>query len=346
MARKSSSAKTLFNKLMKNCEINPDLCDDNGLAELQELVASHPRSLLKRVVNAKYDRVMSPFHTAVWNGVADKVKLLLKLGGDVQCKASCWGDTPLHHTAAFGRVEAMQLLLAHQADVNAVNKDDATPLHIAAETPGTSETARLLLAHGARHEAKDKDGNTPLHDACREGNLAVVRLLLQYGADPNIRGEGEETPLDKLSNEHKQLVEKMFAELATPSPGDVGHGHNTAPGDEGPRTADAKTSGMKGSADPEETTPKRPKVASTITLRTIARKPLRECTVQEVDALLRKHGLDKYVAYFARADIDGNDCLSMEVEDLDTMGMPAEDAAKFRAMLNAATGDETWSSVH
>jgi ankyrin repeat protein len=72
--------------------------------------------------------------------------------------------------------------------------DGVTPLHVAARK-GYVEIAKLLLEHGADPNIKDLHGWTPLHDAAYWGNVEVARLLLQHGADPNVKGKRGETPL-------------------------------------------------------------------------------------------------------------------------------------------------------
>ncbi len=45
-------------------------------------------------------------------------------------------------------------------------------------------------------------GRALLHNACANGSLQVVELLLQSGADPNVRTDGSHTPLYCLANEY------------------------------------------------------------------------------------------------------------------------------------------------
>ena len=42
---------------------------------------------------------------------------------------------------------------------------------------------------------QDEDGNTPLHLACTESNVAVVKMLLEAGADVTLTDIDDETPL-------------------------------------------------------------------------------------------------------------------------------------------------------
>lgn len=64
-----------------------------------------------------------------------------------------------------------------------VNKVDI-PLLDAAGI-GNEAVVKLLLEQGAECESRDKDGQTPLALAAKNGHEAVVKLLLEHGADIN-----------------------------------------------------------------------------------------------------------------------------------------------------------------
>ena len=53
---------------------------------------------------------------------------------------------------------------------------------------------RLLLKAGANIDAQDKNGATPLHRAVRTRCAAAVKCLLEAGADPTIRNKPGSTP--------------------------------------------------------------------------------------------------------------------------------------------------------
>ena len=103
--------------------------------------------------------------------------------------------TALHFAARDGRLRTVEMLLHYGANVNARNTAGWTPLMEAAMTP-TANVTRLLLARGANVNAQNSVGETPLYVAVGYGRAAsTVSELMTHGADPNLRAQDGETPL-------------------------------------------------------------------------------------------------------------------------------------------------------
>ena len=82
------------------------------------------------------------------------------------------GVTPLHRAVRFRSLNAVELLIAAGADVNAADRrSQSTPLHRAVTNSGAPATAgksdvavsivQSLLAHGADPNSKNKSGKAP-----------------------------------------------------------------------------------------------------------------------------------------------------------------------------------------
>jgi N-acyl-D-amino-acid deacylase len=122
---------------------------------------------------------------ANYHANASAVKLLLDHGADAK-QTSPAGTTALL-LAAGSDPDAVKLLLEHGADARSRNAAGATPLHVAAAR-GDAKSATLLLDAGADPNVRDVAlGRTPLHWAAQAGSAEVVALLLARGADPNVR---------------------------------------------------------------------------------------------------------------------------------------------------------------
>ncbi len=76
--------------------------------------------------------------------------------------------------------------------VNVKDRLDTTPLHYAA-LYGSTESVRILLEHGADVNLRNKSGATPLLYGAY--SFDKTRLLVEKGADVNVKSAGEMTPL-------------------------------------------------------------------------------------------------------------------------------------------------------
>jgi ankyrin repeat protein len=123
-------------------------------------------------------------------GYLDLAEFLLERGADIhQVNDKVFrGRTALIGAAWAGQVEAVKLLLAHNADVNAEAAGKETALFKAAYN-GHAEVAGILLENGADIDARDYRGNTPLLHAASRGHAGVVELLLDRGAEVNAKNQ-------------------------------------------------------------------------------------------------------------------------------------------------------------
>jgi ankyrin repeat protein len=84
------------------------------------------------------------------------------------------------------------------------------PLHSAIANRRTA-IVRLLLDHGADVNATQADGFTPLHEAAQNGMLDVTQWLLDRGAHVNPRlSSSDKTPLAlAIEHQHDEVAELL-----------------------------------------------------------------------------------------------------------------------------------------
>ncbi len=117
----------------------------------------------------------------------DRAALHALISTDSVNEAQADGTTALHWAVHWDDFESVDLLLQAGADVKASTRHGATPLYLAAEN-GSAAMIRKLLDAGA-------DPNTPflgneetaLMFAARSGNVESVRVLLEAGAATEAR---------------------------------------------------------------------------------------------------------------------------------------------------------------
>ena len=140
------------------------------------------------------ERVFSKTGKSLIEAVKDDdlqaVQILLAESAEVNARDKD-GITALVWAAYKGYTEIVELLLKRGAEVDATTKKGVTPLMLAAEQNHV-EIIKVLLANRADVNAKTIDtGGTALMAAAQNGHSAIVKLLLENGADidaVNIKG--------------------------------------------------------------------------------------------------------------------------------------------------------------
>jgi ankyrin repeat protein len=156
-------------------------------------------------VHARNNRGETPLHGIFTRPRPDPrlIESFLEYGADMDIKADDH-STLLHLASKEAYPELAQLLLEHGANVDAQNDAGQTPLHKAIKSLVINPTEdglsvlHILLAHGANVNAQDIDHSTPLHlfAPCRNGYLVTTQLLLDHGADANMRNNEGKTASD------------------------------------------------------------------------------------------------------------------------------------------------------
>jgi hypothetical protein len=104
----------------------------------------------------------------------------------------CTAPTSLFYAVSCGFNGVVKRLTAKHPEC--VNHKSYEPLHVACRGRNL-ECMRLLLEHGADTDVRDHHKYAPLHLASSLGRVEALRLLLQFNSDVNAKGPSNETPL-------------------------------------------------------------------------------------------------------------------------------------------------------
>jgi ankyrin repeat protein len=125
------------------------------------------------------------------------VKLLVEYGADIDQPSKSFSDrTPLRAAFFWRMPDVVNYLIEQGASVNIFYGDNLySPLMYAA-SDGYTVTVQLLLERNAKETINHarNDGNTALHLA---SDSEICKLLLDNGADPTIRNNKGQTPLEQ-----------------------------------------------------------------------------------------------------------------------------------------------------
>ncbi|KAK4206219.1 ankyrin repeat-containing domain protein, partial [Rhypophila decipiens] len=132
---------------------------------------------------------LTPIYMAVLRGHEAKVESLLSKGADPNWSRAEHGITPLG-AAAINQQHSVtplpiNLLLQHDANPNIPDDRGRTPL-MSATVSEFHEAVQILIAAGADVNAHEKNsGMRPLHFAVMRDQIQDVQALLAAHADPN-----------------------------------------------------------------------------------------------------------------------------------------------------------------
>lgn len=136
---------------------------------------------------------------SAYDGKLAEVQALVAKGASVHV-AGQKGRTPLILAAYGGHTSVVEFLQGKDADINAKDSDGQTALMYACKR-SFDETAGFLLRNGADVDVQSKKkGVTALMIAAVAGNVELVRMLLDRGADPGLT--------DIFGHTAKSLAEK------------------------------------------------------------------------------------------------------------------------------------------
>ncbi len=175
-----------------------------------------------------------------WRSIAVG-RLLLDSGADIDALTTvgCAGETPLMMQLRFGTLEGVRFLLERGADPN-LGGLKHTPSRSMAEglnlllrhgwdineqvgcrtllhhdaNHGHGRRVRLLLEHGADPDIRDAEGRTALHLVSARGvSGEAIRALVEAGADLNARDHEGRTPLDHAEPARSRAATRTLVEL-------------------------------------------------------------------------------------------------------------------------------------
>jgi ankyrin repeat protein len=179
-------ANTSLAKALLNLGANANLEDDNSNTPLFYAARAG------NINNGKYSSL-------------DMVELLISHGAKINAVSD--NGTPLIASISIHANDMMESLLKHGANAKLTTKDGTTPLIMLASSNYGSNQSNIteeidsLIKAGAEIDAKNKAGNSALMAAITNRDKLIVEALLKLGANPSIENTQGQTPLALAIND-------------------------------------------------------------------------------------------------------------------------------------------------
>lgn len=166
-----------------------------------------------------------PIHYAAQNGHLELVKMLLQKT-DVNIKAQAEHQvTPLWLAAQNGHLETIKYLVEHKADVNTIRVDKGISAVNIAFTNSKNDVVEYLLVNKANPNIPNASGYYLIHGAIHNGNLDIVKILIENNTDVNIQSIGKESGITPLyyamgyggQEVNMAIVEYLLEQKANPN---------------------------------------------------------------------------------------------------------------------------------
>ena len=196
---------------------NLNTLDRQGYGALQAAARSRKDKLIPLLVelgadiNGRDRDGFTALSNAAQRNHVPSIKALAERGADLELAVE-GGFGPLSLAIDGGHFLAAKALIELGANVNAVSGDDqVTPLMVTASWLAVGEAAKeielrqglrstdiatALIDRGANVNAANAHGVTPLMIAAARGNMPMLGLLLEAGADPEIKSKAGKKAVD------------------------------------------------------------------------------------------------------------------------------------------------------
>ena len=216
--KRAAAAKAIIERtaviqqVVLDCHRLETAVNEEDIETIQQITAANPALVnslgqngLSLIMNALYQQKRNVVEALQSAGATLDVFAAAALGDLVRLQALTerWsgylnqfahdGFTPLQLACYFNQESAALWLIEQSTDVNAVAKNQMkiAPIHATA-THGNLAILKALLEKGAEVNAAQAGGYTAIHQAAHRNNVPMAELLLKYGANshqPDAKGQ-------------------------------------------------------------------------------------------------------------------------------------------------------------
>jgi len=170
---------------------------DQNLDVLRKLLDKEPSQL-----DARSDKGLTPLMISAYCGSIAICMELIARGAEKDAKRKD-GFTPMLIAAMRGtekHVDLLLILARSKANVNITGPMGMSVLHFLVTKNYESAIIELIDSHNADVNMRTTEKTTILHLACKSGNMRLAGILIERGADKNMRNNNGKTPMQLVPN--------------------------------------------------------------------------------------------------------------------------------------------------
>jgi ankyrin repeat protein len=162
---------------------------------------------------------ITPLAQFIYGGKGELAEYLLSRGAGIPSPKTPLGLLTAVRALKLGSLRYFETCLRQGLDPQYESEGRSSWLHYAAEGRSPELTDRLI-GLGVAVDRKNVFGFAPLHIAAARGNTAVVKLLVERGADRNARTNDGKTPhnlaVEEERDETAELLRSLGADQGPP----------------------------------------------------------------------------------------------------------------------------------
>lgn len=125
-------------------------------------------------------------------------------------KGVSFPETSIFFATISGNVEAVEIISSTESsDINFQNQKGWTPLMQAIQDENIA-MVKLLIDRGAQINLAEQHGLAALHVACAIGSVEIVSILLQEGANPNQKAPNGCAPIKVNCDKNGEIIKELL----------------------------------------------------------------------------------------------------------------------------------------